>query len=72
MKQQKLKTGDKVLAKFDGDTIWTVVNTTPITRNRVRVQSGELREYRAVDSLKILSKAELNILAAYDSVMSFE
>jgi ribosomal protein S8 len=69
---RQLKTGDKVLAKTDGDTIWTVVNTTPITRNRVRVQSGALREYRAVDSLKVLTKAELTILSAYDSVMSFE
>lgn len=69
---RQLKTGDKVLAKTDGDTIWTVVNTTPITRNRVRVQSGALREYRAVDSLKVLTKAELTILSAYSSVMSFE
>ena len=63
--------GDKVLAKGDGNTIWTVVDAQPQTRDRLVVEANGLRERRAYNSLKKIGKMEMSVINAYNSLMNF-
>lgn len=71
MQNTYLVKGDKVVSKYDGSKVWTVVDAMPQTRERLVIESNGKRERRAYNTLKKVGKAEIAVIEAYDEIINF-